>query len=116
MRPDRLYLEDIVEAGTAIGRFLAEVEESTFLSNDLLQSAVLQKLTIIGEAAARVSKSLRAQTPHVEWGVIIGLRNIVVHAYFSVSWPTVWETAQRDVPELLSDIQRILERLPKALD
>lgn len=40
MRHDRLYLDDIVEAAEAIGRFLADVPEANFLASDLLQSAV----------------------------------------------------------------------------
>ncbi|MCS7058820.1 MAG: hypothetical protein NZ849_10715 [Meiothermus sp.] len=44
MRPERLYLVDILEAAEAIGRFLQGVEEASFLKDELRQSAVLQKL------------------------------------------------------------------------
>lgn len=54
MRRERLYLLDIVEAADAIRSFLVGVSESAFLGNDLLRSAVLQKLSIIGEAASRL--------------------------------------------------------------
>ena len=47
MRRDRLYRDDVVEAADAIGGFLVGVTEE-FLASDSLQSAVLQKLTIIG--------------------------------------------------------------------
>jgi uncharacterized protein with HEPN domain len=79
---------------------LADVEEETFLANEVLQSAVLQKLAVIGEAAARVSQELRDEHDDVEWRTITGLRNIVVHEYFAISWETTWVTAQRDVPDL----------------
>ena len=52
MRREELYLTDIVEADDAIHQFLAGVEQDSFLRNDLLRSAVLQKLIIIGEGAA----------------------------------------------------------------
>lgn len=63
MRPDRLYLLDIEEAALAIGRFLEGIDEGAFLSDELIQSAVLQKLTVIGEAAARVSTEVKLQPP-----------------------------------------------------
>ncbi|MFN3763765.1 MAG: DUF86 domain-containing protein, partial [Anaerolineae bacterium] len=52
MRPERLYLTDIVEASEAIARFLKDISEDAFMDDELRQSAVLQKLIVIGEAAA----------------------------------------------------------------
>ncbi len=46
MRSEQLYLTDIVEAADAIARFLDGVDRDTFMGNDLIQSAVLQKLLI----------------------------------------------------------------------
>jgi uncharacterized protein with HEPN domain len=48
MRRERLYLLDMVEAADAIRGFLRGVPEADFLASDLLQSAVLQKLLILG--------------------------------------------------------------------
>ena len=80
MRRDRLYLDDVVEAADAISSFLTDVTEEQFLASDLLQSAVLQKLTIIGEAAARLSPGFKAGAPHIPWPDIAAFRNIAVHA------------------------------------
>ncbi|MBC7238103.1 MAG: DUF86 domain-containing protein [Chloroflexi bacterium] len=52
MRPERLCLLDIVEAADAIARFLHGVDRSQFMDDELRQSAVLQKLIVIGEAVA----------------------------------------------------------------
>lgn len=52
MRREGLYLTDMVEAADAISQFLLDVEQDAFSQNDLLRSAVLQKLIIIGEGAA----------------------------------------------------------------
>jgi uncharacterized protein with HEPN domain len=48
MRDEQLYLLDIVEAADAIERFLEGVTESDFDASELIQSAVVYKLTIIG--------------------------------------------------------------------
>ncbi len=55
MRRDELYLADIIEAADAIAGFLKDVDKETFAGSDLIRSAVLQKLMVIGEAVARVS-------------------------------------------------------------
>lgn len=100
MRSDALYLADIRDAIEAIERFVAGFDEARFLSDELVQSAVLQKLSIIGEAAARLSDATRAGFPEIPWKEIIGFRNIAVHAYFSVDWRIVFITVADDLPVL----------------
>ena len=109
MRPEALYLTDIVEAADAVAEFLQGVERDSFLGNELLRSAVLQKLSVIGEAAARLSGEFTACHPEVEWADIIAFRNIVVHAYFNVDWSIVWVAATEDAPLLQERIVRILQ-------
>jgi uncharacterized protein with HEPN domain len=46
MRREKLYLNGIVEVADAIQLFLRGVSQDAFLQNDLIRSAVLQKLTI----------------------------------------------------------------------
>jgi uncharacterized protein with HEPN domain len=108
MRPEALYLRDIVEAAEAIGRFIAGVRRKDFVKDELRQSGVLQKLIVIGEAAAHLSREFRDRHPEVEWADIVGFRNIAVHEYFGVSWRIVWVTATDDVPELYARLCRIL--------
>ena len=112
MRPERLYLSDIVEAADAIRRFLVDVDtEESFYEDELRQSAVLQKLIVIGEAAARLSAELKQQHPEIEWNDIAAFRNIAVHAYFSVTWSIVWETVMEDVPQLRRQIVELLKQV-----
>ena len=108
MRRELLYLKDIVEAAEAIQTFLDSVARDNFLKNDLLGSAVLQKLIVIGEAAARLSNDFRNQHSEIDWPDIVAFRNIAVHAYFSIDWQIVWITATLDVPALKRDVLTIL--------
>jgi uncharacterized protein with HEPN domain len=100
MRSDALYLEDILDAIEAIERFVTGFDEARFLADELVQSAVLQKLSIIGEAAAKLSDATRDRLPEIPWKEIIGFRNIAVHAYFSVDWRIVFVTVADDLPML----------------
>jgi uncharacterized protein with HEPN domain len=96
MRREKLYLDDIVQAAKDIEEFLNGVPEVTFLKNNLLRSGVLNKLTIIGEAAARLGKDFKTAHSDVPWEDIVAFRNIAVHAYFAVNWSLVWEAATQD--------------------
>ena len=109
MRREELYLTDMVEAAKAVGAFTSGITFEWFLDNDQLKSAVLYKLTIIGEAASKIPKELKSKYPAIEWAKIAAFRNYVVHAYFSVDWVIVWGAAKEEVPELMEDIGRILK-------
>lgn len=108
MRSDALYLADILEAAETIEEFMRPMNRESFLGNKLVRSAVLQQLSVIGEAAARLSLELKQRFPEIEWADIVAFRNIAVHAYFSVDWPTVWTAATEDAPALRTQILRIL--------
>ena len=108
MRPERLYLSDIVEAVDSIRNFLDGIQESKFLNDDLIRSAVLQKLTVIGEAAARLPAEFSERHFQIPWRDIVAFRNIAVHAYFAVEWPIVWVAATEEAPLLRDQVAGIL--------
>lgn len=109
MAREELYLQDIINSIDDATRFLGGVEEAEFIKEEILQNAVLMKLIIIGEAASKISGELRQRYPQIDWKPIIGFRNIAVHAYFSVKWQIVWETATYDLRILREQILEILQ-------
>ena len=109
MRRDKLYLADMVEACDDIAEFVREHNVESFTENKAVRGAVLQKLIVIGEAAARLSPELKSRWREIEWAEIAGLRNRVVHGYFSVEWPIIWVAATEEVPALRQQVARILD-------
>jgi len=109
MRPDRLYLLDIIEAADRVDVHLTEQNHDSFLANVTRQAAVLHELTVIGEAASRLSETLRQAHPATPWAKIIAFRNVVVHEYFGLSWEIVWNTATDLVPELRRQVAAVLK-------
>ncbi len=107
MRSERPYLLDVLEAADAIASFVRGFTVDAFVRDDLVRSAVLHKLTVIGEAIANVPPEFRNRHPSVEWREIVAFRNFAVHVYFAVDWQIVWTTATIDVPELRAKIARI---------
>ncbi len=88
------------------------MDEARFVANELVQSAVLQKLSVVGEAAGRLAEDTRARSTGVPWKEIIGFRNIAVHAYFSVDWRIVFVTVTDDLPLLKRCVTELLAGMP----
>ena len=86
----------------------AGADFEAFQKSELLRSAVVQKLAIIGEAAARVSEDLKTRHPQVPWPQIVAFRNILVHAYFGIDWDVVWRAARNRCPVLREQVAGIL--------
>ena len=54
----------------------------------------------IGELAGHLSPEFRAAHSEMPWNEIRAMRNIVAHAYGSVSTQMTWETIEQDIPAL----------------
>lgn len=95
---DRIRLEHMLLAAREAQTFLAERSEAEFLVDRLLARGVKDCLQEIGEAASRVSDEGRARAPRIPWPKIVGMRHILVHAYYSIDLPTIWRVARANCP------------------
>jgi uncharacterized protein with HEPN domain len=98
----------MLTAADAIAEFTQAQNLESFEGNRLLRSAVVQQLTVIGEAVAHLSPELQQRYANIPWPDIIGLRNIVVHNYFGIDWEEVWRTVAEDIAVLRVQISGIL--------
>jgi uncharacterized protein with HEPN domain len=110
--PDSAHMWDMRDALFAIEAYLAEVGESGFRQRGMAQDAILRQLTILGEAAARVSNAGRVAHRQIPWPRIVGLRNVVVHQYDRVSIDEVWEILDDACPGLAQQLDEILRANP----
>ena len=110
-RTDRAFVDDILIAADAIRDYVRGVAKGGFLSkrDAMVQDAVIRQISIVGEAASKLSPSFRAKYPMIPWIQIIGMRNVVVHQYWEVNLDVVWEAATRDVPALVKRLSNVVE-------
>ena len=99
MDKDKLYKQHVLEAAEKIERYLRGVEYEKFLKDDLLKDGVIHELQIIGEAAKRLSPSFKDKYD-LPWIDIAGIRDKIVHDYFTVNLKIIWDTAKNDVSAL----------------
>lgn len=79
------------------------------LDNDrLLNLAMTRLLEIIGEAANRVPDAVQEKYPELPWLQMVSLRNRLIHGYDQVDLDILWVIVKKDLPELVSQLEKIL--------
>src|SRR5262245_46662742 len=95
---DLAWVLDMVQAAQKAIEYARGLNEELFRNSGLHQDAILRQLTIVGEAAKRVSAEFRAGHTKVPWRQIAGFRDVVVHDYSRVDLQEVWRIVQEDLP------------------
>ena len=60
------------------------------------------------EATQRLSSTLTAGRPEVDWARIAAFRNVLVHNYLGIDMGTIWEVVRRDLPALKAAVSAML--------
>jgi uncharacterized protein with HEPN domain len=101
-------LVDMLKAARKVVLYATGLDEVSFIDSSRDQDAILRQLTIVGEAAKRVSNEFRKSHPEVPWRRVAGFRDVVVHDYFKVDLEEVWRIVQGDVPALIAVIEPLV--------
>ena len=112
MRSDRVRLLDAIEQIELIAGFSRPGRE-VFLVDVMMQSAILHRLTLLGEACRAVSAETRERHPEIPWPQIIAFRNVLVHEYFGVDLELVWTIVDEHLPGLGGQLNRVVDLLPE---
>ena len=110
-RDNRLYLDDILLSIDKIKTYTKGISEDEFSSDFKTQDAVLRNLEIIGEAAGKVEEELKKEAKQIEWRKIVALKNILVHEYFGVSIPIIWDVIKTKLLPLEESCRKLLDKL-----
>ena len=111
MDKDITYLEVILRAVEKIEAFIDGVSEEMFLRNEMMKSACLMELIVIGEYGGKVSQELKDRFSDIEWQQMKAARNFFVHAYDYVDWMKVWFSINEVVPSLKTKIEKIIAEI-----
>lgn len=103
------YLEDIKVSIQTIDSFLGGKRDFNDLKgNKLLKRAIEREFEIIGEAMNNIYKL----APHIEIThpkKIIGLRNLIIHAYDAVMDEILWGIIVNHLPTLDKEVNELLQ-------
>lgn len=105
---DESYLRDMHAYALEVATFVRDASLDDFYPGSILRRAVERNIEVIGEAANRVSGSVREAHPEIPWGKIIGTRNVLAHGYAVIDGRVLWEIATVDIEELIVALDAIL--------
>lgn len=80
-----------------------------FSNDDKTIDATVFALSQIGELVKNISKETTDRYKNIEWGMIKGLRNRIVHDYEGINLKSIWFIIKNDVIELKESIQKIID-------
>lgn len=104
------YIEDIVEAMANAMKFVGNMSFE-FAGDTKTLYAVVRAIEICGRGGQKLPDEVRVKYPGIPWRSIAGMRDKVIHAYFSVKIERVWEVVKRDILNLKPKFEEILGEL-----
>ena len=110
----RDYLGHILEAISQIQSYCEDIDEVSFLTNRMIQDAVIRNFEVIGEASKnveRVAPDFVAAHPDLPLAFAYDMRNLLAHGYYKVDVSVVWKTIERDLPHLQQQVTTAMRKL-----
>ena len=110
LNKDHFCLESILEAADRIIEYTSGFVSADNFNNDYRNfDATMMNFVVIGEMVDKLSENFKRDHTNIEWIKIKGFRNIVAHDYFGIDAEEVWQIIKNKIPDLKSEILKLLE-------
>lgn len=84
-----------------------------FCKDEKTIDATVFAISQIGELVKNISKETMKKYSNIEWSMIKGLRNRIVHDYDGISLKSIWFVLENDLLQLKEDIEKIIDDYKK---
>lgn len=108
-----VFLQHILESIGNIQEFLESIPVEQFLTNRMVQSAVIRELEIVGEAAGKMEDVFRDSHPNIPWRMIVAMRNRLTHEYWETDLVKIYNICTGELLELKKDVEVIMGEIGK---
>lgn len=102
------YLRHIVDEADFLLSSSKGLTLEQYLSDPLLTRAFVRSIEIIGEAVKKLPEDFRQKIPDIQWRLIAGMRDKLIHGYFGVDQEIVWDVVVNKVPVLVDRLTPLL--------
>lgn len=106
----KLRVQDILTCIEKVEGYTDSMTFDQFQQDARTIDAVIRNFEVIGEAAGYIPAEIQEQNPGIGWLELRGMRNLMIHEYFSVSLPIIWHTVIHDLPDLYRKISALLDK------
>ncbi len=87
------------------------LDAEDLMRDRVLSRACIRSLEIIGEAVKNLSSELKEKHPKIEWRLIAGMRDKLIHRYFGVDWDVVCNVLKNELRPLKAEIETMLSEV-----
>jgi uncharacterized protein with HEPN domain len=85
------------------------LKKDDFLKDDMAKRAFSRSVEIIGEAVKNLPTDMYQKYPNIPWRKIAGMRDRLIHGYFSVDYELVWDVVINHLPSLKDELQNVID-------
>ncbi len=110
-----LYISDILKYMERAESHIKSLGFEEFLKEEKTCDAVIRCIEVIGEATKNIPDEIRSKYHFIPWRDMAGMRDKIIHAYFTVDFETVWLVVKEEIPRLKPMIKRVSEDLENEL-
>jgi uncharacterized protein with HEPN domain len=107
------YFEDIIGAINALEDFVKDVDFDRFKQDRKIIFASIRCFEVIGEASKNIKGTIRTRYPDIPWQDMAATRDKLIHAYFGIDTKVLWDTIQKDIPNLKIAVSRAFNELKR---
>lgn len=109
---DRIRAQHMLEAARDVATIAAGRSMDDLRTDMPMRRAMVNAIQEIGEAAAKISPIGRARINAIPWGVVVGMRNRLVHGYDEINVEVVWKVAAEEVHVLIAALEAAFTAWP----
>lgn len=110
---DRIRLQHILDSISEILLFTKDIDYNAYISDYKLRLAIVKLIENIGEASNGISSETLKRMPDIEWSLLKGIRNVLVHEYFGIDYEIIWNSIKDNIPDLKEKIESYLSNFPE---
>lgn len=107
---DGIYICHMLDHARTALELSSGRSRSSLDTEPMFRYALLHLISILGEAATRVSAAARSRYTEIAWRDIVGMRSMLIHGYDVVDLDILWKTVEDDIPALITQLESILEK------
>lgn len=103
------YLRHILDETGYLEQSTDGLTKEQFLTDETLKRAFVRSLEIIGEAVKQIPNETCQSYPQIEWRLIAGMRDRLIHVYYGIDYEIVWDAVVNKIPTLEQTVKQMLE-------
>lgn len=109
MKHNEVYLRHILDEIIFLLKSTENLDYNSFIESEMYTRAFSRSFEIIGEAVKNLSYDFRKTHKDIEWKKISGMRDKLIHRYFSVDYELLWDVIKNKLPQIKEKIQILLK-------